>query len=314
MRRLVIDGVHLVRRDDLRLGGERWLKELQLAPDRVEILDGIAAARAGDINQMHEHFRAFQMAQKPVAEPLPAVRAFDEPGHVGDGEAAVAAQLHDAQIRRQRGERIIGDLGTCGGDAGDERRLAGIGEADQTDVGEQLQFEPKVFDLAGLAWLDLPRRAIGRCGEPGVAHAPASAVCNEHALTFFGEVRKEPVRLAGIASLLVHERPDRYRQLEIGASVSRAVRALPVIATLGGELRVETEVDERVGMRARDDEDRSAVAAVAAARPAARHELLAPERQAPAAAVARGDVNVDLVDEHRKLGDLVTWKSGKWIE
>ena len=127
---------------------------------------------------------------------------------------------------------------------------------------------------------------------------------DEHALTFFGEVRKEPVRLAGIASLLVHERPDRYRQLEIDASVSRAVRALPVIAPLGRELRMETEVDERVGMRARDDEDRSAVAAVAAARPAARHELLAPERQAPPAAVARGDVNVDLVDEHR---NLVIW-------
>src|SRR4029077_6091097 len=121
-----------------------------------------------------------------------------------------------------------------------------------------------VFDLARLARLNLPRRAIGRRGEPGVAHAPASAARDEHALPFFGEVGKETVGLVRIAGLLVHERPDRYRQLEIGAGVSRTVRALPVIAPLGGELRMEAEVDERVGVRARDDEDRSAVAAVAA--------------------------------------------------
>ena len=41
---------------------------------------------------MHEHLRAFEMPQKLVAEPEPAVRAFDQPGHVGDDEAAVVAQ------------------------------------------------------------------------------------------------------------------------------------------------------------------------------------------------------------------------------
>ena len=59
---------------------------------------------------MHEHFRAFQVPQKLVAEAQPAMRAFDQSRHVGDDEAAVALELHDAEIRRQRGERVVGDL------------------------------------------------------------------------------------------------------------------------------------------------------------------------------------------------------------
>ena len=60
---------------------------------------------------------------------------------------------------------------------------------------------------------------------------------------------------------------------------------------------MEAVVDEGVDVRAGDDVDRAAVAAVAAARAAARDELLAAEREAAASAVARFDVNVDFVDE-----------------
>jgi hypothetical protein len=54
-------------------------------------------------------------------------------------------------------------------------------------------------------------------------------------------------------------------------------------------------------VRAGEDKDRSAVAAVAAARTAARDELLAAEREAPAPAVPRRYMDVDFVNEHRNL-------------
>ena len=41
---------------------------------------------------MDEHLRALDVAQELVAEAVPVVRAFDQPGHVGDDEAAVVAQ------------------------------------------------------------------------------------------------------------------------------------------------------------------------------------------------------------------------------
>ena len=55
-------------------------------------------------------------------------------------------------------------------------------------------------------------------------------------------------------------------------------------------------------MRAGDDVDRAAEAAVAAARAAARDELLAAEREAPAPAVAGFYVDVDFVNEHSRIG------------
>ena len=51
-------------------------------------------------------------------------------------------------------------------------------------------------------------------------------------------------------------------------------------------------------MRAGDDVDGAAVAAVAAVGAAARDELLAAEAQAAGAAVRRPHEDVDLVDEH----------------
>jgi hypothetical protein len=71
-----------------------------------------------------------------------------------------------------------------------------------------------------------------------------------------------------------------------------------VAAALRRQLGMEPVIDERVGVRAGDDEDRAAVAAVAPARAAARDELLAAERQTSPSATASRDMNVDFVDEN----------------
>jgi len=112
------------------------------------------------------------------------------------------------------------------------------------------------------------------------------------------EVGKEPQRLVLVAGFLVDERADRDRQLQVRAGLAGPVRTFAVPAAFAGEFGMETVVDQRVRMRAGDDVHRPAVAAVAAARPAARHPHLAAERQAAAAAVAGFDVNVDFVNEH----------------
>src|SRR5262249_27015108 len=91
----------------------------------------------------------------------------------------------------------------------------------------------------------------------------------------------------------------------VGAVVPRAVGSLSVLAALGVELGMEPEVDQRVGVRARDDEDGAAVTAVAAARPASRDELLAAEREAAAPAMSGFYVDIDFVYNHR-----VIWRFG----
>ena len=72
-----------------------------------------------------------------------------------------------------------------------------------------------------------------------------------------------------------------------------------MIAALGRQLGMKPIVDERVGVRARDDEDRTAMPAIAAARTTARDEFLAAERQTSPSAPASRDMYVDFVNEHR---------------
>ncbi len=67
----------------------------------VEILDRIAAGRRRHVDEVHEHFRALEMAQEPVPEAVPGVRALDQSRHVGDDERAIARQADDAEVGRR---------------------------------------------------------------------------------------------------------------------------------------------------------------------------------------------------------------------
>ena len=64
---------------------------------------------------------------------------------------------------------------------------------------------------------------------------------------------------------------------------------------------MEPVVDQSVGVRAGDDVNGAAAAAIPAARAAAGDELFTAERQAAASAAAGLDVEVDFVDEHDNL-------------
>ena len=169
--------------------------------------------------------------------PRPRCAPSISPGTSATTKLRSSLRPHDAEIRRQRGEGVVGDLRAGGRDAGDERRLAGVREADEADVGEQLQLEPQILLLARFARLHLARRPIGRRREVRVAHAAAAAARDEHALAFGGEIREQRVRLVRVAGLLVDERADRHGELEIVAALAGAVRSLAVVAALGGRAR-----------------------------------------------------------------------------
>ena len=99
--------------------------------------------------------------QEPDAEPRAFRRALDEPGNVGHHEAAMLADAHHAEIRVQRGERIIRDFRPRRRHRADERRLAGIRQPEQTHVRDHLQLELERALLARQARPELARRAIG---------------------------------------------------------------------------------------------------------------------------------------------------------
>ena len=113
--------------------------------------------------------------RKRSPTPAPSAAPSIRPGNVGDDEFA-ALVADDPQLRAQGRERIIADLCAGVADRIEERRLAGIGQSDETDVGEQFEPQPDPHLLAGDAGLVLARGAVGRGLVAGVAAAAHAAM------------------------------------------------------------------------------------------------------------------------------------------
>ena len=136
-------GIVQLRRGDVGLASdhEPWPFEqlrpvlLQLVEQDPLLLFGRALLDAGEVEQQHEHARAFDVPEERVAEPASLRRAFDEAGDVGEHELVVA-EAHDTEVRFERGERIVGDLGLRRAHRRDQRGLPRVGEADERGVGD----------------------------------------------------------------------------------------------------------------------------------------------------------------------------------
>ena len=100
---------------------------------------------------MRQQPRPLDVAQELDAESVSFVRSFDQTGDIGDDEAAEVVELHHAELRFERRERIVRDLGPRRREARNERGFAGVRESDQSHIGEQLQLEPQPALVARLA-------------------------------------------------------------------------------------------------------------------------------------------------------------------
>src|SRR5262249_33057425 len=136
--------------------------------DRVPALVGVVFRRVDDVD---EEPRALEMREKLVAEPHAFARPLDETWHVRYDELAAVGRLHRPEHRRERSERVLGDLRSRVRDASEERRLAGIWKANERGVREELEAELDLLLLAGETDLGVARRLPTRAGEVLVAAA-----------------------------------------------------------------------------------------------------------------------------------------------
>jgi hypothetical protein len=90
---------------------------------------------------MQQHAGALQMLQEANAQARAIGGAFDQPRDIRHHESCARAHRHHAQIRMQRGERIIGHFGSRRRHGANQRGLAGIGQPEQSHIGDQLQFQ-----------------------------------------------------------------------------------------------------------------------------------------------------------------------------
>ena len=298
------DQVDLVQQHQLAAPAERRVVGGELAADHLVLRDEVARGieQRCAVEQVDEQARALDVAQEAVAEPDAVARALDQAGDVRHHEAALVEGDH-AEVREERGERVVGDARARGGDAAQQRGLAGVGQTDQPDVREQLEREAHAPRPAGLARRGVVGRLPGRRREARVAAAAAPAVRGHVALAGRGQVGEQGrvVRRVGVPQHGA-DGHAHHRVLAVGAG---ALVAAAGAAALGADLGLVLLVAQRRESGVGQEHDVAALAAVAAGRSAARHVLLPPPRHAAVAAGARSDGDHGLVDEllaHRAPG------------
>jgi len=263
----------------------------QLLLDDLQIAERFASGfPGGAVDDVDDGLAPLDVAQEVVAQAAAFAGSLDQAGHIGDGEGGFSGH-HHAQIGDQRGERIVGDLRLCRRNRRDQTGFAGARVADQADVGQHLELEVDDAFVAFLAEEGEAGRLAGRRGERGVAQPALAAACH-HDLVDLPEIGEHTAgSFVGDDGALGHHQDDVFA---VGAVAVPTHAGLPV---LGLAHRLPVVVDQRcqTGIGAQDD--RSAVAAVAAVRAAERLELLAVHGRAAMASIACADGEPRAVNE-----------------
>ena len=240
-----------------------------------------------------------------MPEPPPLARPLDQTGQVGDDELGVVEPDH-AEVGLEGGERVVGDLGLGRRDRGDQRRLADAGEADERDVGHELELQAQPALLPHLALLRERRGAPLVGEEAGVAPAAAPALGGQPPVAGVDQVGQRHAVLVADRGALGHG------DLEVGAALAVLALALPVGAAPGRPVRVVPERDQRRHVAVRHQPHPSPGAAVASVGPAEGHVGLPTERDRAGPAVAGLDVDLALVDELRHAEQATgAWPQGR---
>ena len=158
----IADRVHLRRGDDLRLGSKLAAEQRELRSGSSRNLRSDRVPMPPDTStRCTSTFVRSRCLRKRSPSPLPSCAPSISPGTSATTKLRLPAKRHDAEIRRERGEGIVGDLRPRGRNARDQRRLAGVGKSHQTDIGEQFQTaaaavwshrECRLRSVAGRGW------------------------------------------------------------------------------------------------------------------------------------------------------------------
>ena len=106
-----------IRAGDVLVGVEFGLDHVEVG-DRVPA--GVPAGLRGRaVQHVHQHQAALHVPEEVQAQALALAGPGDKPGHVRRHELDVA-RLHHAQVRGQRGERVVTDLGLGRGQRADQ--------------------------------------------------------------------------------------------------------------------------------------------------------------------------------------------------
>ena len=295
--RLRVDRVELGADDQARALEQLGSVGLQFAQEHLDLFRRRHAFHRHQIGQDAQHAGTLDVPQKLDAQTATLRRALDEPGDVSDDELGLRIDAHDAEVRLERGERVVGDLRLGCRHRRDERALAGVRVPDQCNVGHQLQLELQPAFRTVLSLFGKLRRAT-LVGEKSRVAATALATRNRHPPDAVSAQVGEDFTGVHVAN----DRALGNLHLEVAAAAAVQVFAHARDTVFAPSVRVVTECDERSHVVVGNQPYRAAVAAVAAVRTAVDHRTFAAEAHAASAAVATAHVELRLVDETAHVG------------
>lgn len=289
---LRIREVELADGDDHRAFEEPCVEAFELGHQSVKVPDRIAFRIRVDADHMQKDACAFDVLQEPEAQAGALGRAFDDARDVCDHEGSIHAQRDDAQVRDQRGERIVGDFGSRFGHRRDESALSDVWKAYDPDVGQKLELEADLTPLTGLAWLGATWSSIVRGRELDIAASATTSSGDD-------QLRARVVEVGELcpACAVIDLGADRHLDPEVGTSLPELVLPATVLATLRAHDLPKSKVEERGHAIVRFEDHASAPAPVSPRRTSKRHEFFPSKRDATVAAVACHDLERHLVDE-----------------
>src|SRR5581483_3317618 len=285
----VVEQVGLGQRDDLRLVSQSRAVAVELAANDPPPLERVLGRAIDEVEQQP---CAFDVAEEAIADTGTFGCALDQARNIGDDELAPLV-ADDSELWAQCRERVVADLGASVADRVEKGRLAGVGKADQADVGEQLEPQPHPHLFAGFTGLMLARGAVGRALVAGVAAPAHSALQLHDSLADLGQVGEEGAILVIGKDLS----PDWHLDHEILSAGSGAVGTRAALSARRTEMLGVAEVDQRIEPGNGLEDHVGALAAIAAVGPAELDELLAPEAHRAGTARAGADEDLGLVEE-----------------
>ena len=273
----------------------------QLSKQDGPLLGGRAPVDRGKVQQEDENTGSFHVAKKLMPEATTLARPLDEAGYVSHHELVIVG-AHDAELWLQRREGIVSDLGSGGGQAGDQRALAGVREADEGDVGEEPQLEVEPPLLTRLALFAEPRRPKPVGQEPGVASPPLASSGGPPPVTLGAEIGLE------LTVERAHGRADGHWDLEIVAAAPVAPLALAVPSRRGPPVRVISKRQQGSHIAVGYQPDRTTITAISAVRATLGDMGLPAKGHATRTTVAPNRAQLRLIDKARhRPQDTTRW-------
>ena len=240
---------------------------------------------------MQQQSAAINVAQEVVAQTGTLARALDNTRNIGHDEVLLLTDRNHAEVGHQSREVVVCNLRARRRDHAQQRGLSDIREADQTDIGQQLQLKDNVALDPRQTRLGKTRCLTRRRCKMRVAPAAVAALCRDIRLV----IRHILHDLSGF--LVADDRAARHADDEVRAVLALAALAAARLAGRRDILFLVAEVQKRRQIVIHLEDDRAAAAAVAAVRTALRNELLAAEASGTIAAFAALNFDIGFVDE-----------------